>query len=319
MSEQIHLSADIPDELAGLRLDQALAKLFPDYSRGQLSKWIKAGQVQLADRQPRPRDAVRAGEKVVVAAELENIDESWRAEPIALDIVYEDDAVLIINKPAGLVVHPGAGNPHGTLVNALLAHAPALIHIPRAGVVHRLDKDTSGLLMIAKTLPAHHSLVSQLQNRSVKREYQAVINGVITGGGKVDQPLGRHPVDRKKMAVVKTGKPAVTHYRLVQRFRGHTHVRCQLETGRTHQIRVHMAYLRHPLVGDPVYGGLRFGKGLTESARTVLSGFRRQALHAGLLGFEHPESGEEMRFEAPMPDDMQQLIAILQEDAESSE
>lgn len=319
MSEQIHLSADIPDELAGLRLDQALARLFPDYSRGQLSKWIKAGQVKLAERQPRPRDAVKAGETVIVEAALENVDESWRAEPIALDIVFEDEQVLIINKPAGLVVHPGAGNPNGTLVNALLAHAPALIHIPRAGIVHRLDKETTGLLMVAKTLPAHNSLVDQLQNRTVEREYQAVINGVITGGGKVDQPLGRHPVDRKKMAVVRTGKPAVTHYRLVQRFRAHTHIRCQLETGRTHQIRVHMAHLRHPLVGDPVYGGLRFGKGLSETARTALSGFRRQALHAGLLGFVHPQSGDKMRFEAPLPEDMQQLIAVLQQDLESSD
>lgn len=319
MSEQIHLSADIPDELAGLRLDQALARLFPDYSRGQLSKWIKAGQVKLAERQPRPRDAVKAGETVIVEAELATVDESWRAEPIALDIIFEDEQVLIINKPAGLVVHPGAGNPNGTLVNALLAHVPGLIHIPRAGIVHRLDKETTGLLMVAKTLPAHNSLVAQLQNRTVEREYQAVINGVITGGGKIDQPLGRHPVDRKKMAVVSTGKPAVTHYRLVQRFRAHTHIRCQLETGRTHQIRVHMAYLRHPLVGDPVYGGLRFGKGLSETARTALSSFRRQALHAGLLGFTHPQTGDKMRFEAPLPEDMQQLLAVLQQDLESSD
>lgn len=319
MSEQIHLSADIPDDLAGLRLDQALAKLFPDYSRGQLSKWIKAGQVMLDDRQPRPRDAVKAGESVVISAELANVDESWRAEPIALDIVYEDDAVLLINKPAGMVVHPGAGNSHGTLVNALLAHVPELIHIPRAGIVHRLDKDTTGLLMVAKTLPAHNSLVSQLQARTVDREYQAVINGVITGGGKVDQPLGRHPVERKKMAVSRSGKPAVTHYRLVKRFRAHTHVRCKLETGRTHQIRVHMAHIRHPLIGDPVYGGLRFGKGLSDTARDALTRFRRQALHAASLGFEHPDSGDWVHFEVPIPEDMQKLLTILQQDAELTE
>lgn len=315
MSEQIHLSADIPDELAGLRLDQALAKLFPDYSRGQLSKWVKAGQVSLGDRQPRPRDPVKAGEAVVISAELANVDETWHAEPIALDIVYEDDAVLIINKAAGMVVHPGAGNSHGTLVNALLAHVPELIHIPRAGIVHRLDKSTTGLLMVAKTLPAHNSLVAQLQARAVDREYQAIINGVITGGGKVDQPIGRHPVERKKMAVSRSGKPAVTHYRLVQRFRAHTHVRCKLETGRTHQIRVHMAHIRHPLVGDPVYGGLRLGKGLSDTAREALTRFRRQALHAASLGFEHPDSGEWVSFEVPIPDDMQQLLTILQQDA----
>lgn len=319
MSEQIHLSADIPDELAGLRLDQALAKLFPDYSRGQLSKWVKAGQVLLGDKQPRPRDVVKVGESVVINAELANVDETWRAEPIALDIVYEDDAVLIINKAAGMVVHPGAGNSHGTLVNALLAHVPELIHIPRAGIVHRLDKSTTGLLMVAKTLPAHNSLVAQLQARAVDREYQAIINGVITGGGKVDQPIGRHPVERKKMAVSRSGKPAVTHYRLVQRFRAHTHVRCKLETGRTHQIRVHMAHIRHPLVGDPVYGGLRLGKGLSETAREALTGFRRQALHAASLGFEHPDSGEWVSFEVPIPDDMQQLLTILRQDAELPE
>ncbi len=315
MSETIELHSEIPDQLTGMRLDQALASLFPDYSRGQLTEWIKAGEVLLDNNQRRPRDKVHAGEQIVIRATLQVQDEHWQAEALHLDIVYEDEEVLILNKPAGMVVHPGAGNHQGTLVNALLNHAPSLTHIPRAGIVHRIDKQTTGLLMVAKTLRAHKSLISQLQERSVLREYQAVVGGVLTAGGTVDEPLGRHHIDRKRMAVTETGKPAVTHYRVVERFRAHTHIRCKLETGRTHQIRVHMAYIRHPLVGDPVYGGRMHGKGLTEACREAVIGFRRQALHAGLLGFEHPASSELVSWEVPIPDDMQAMISALQLDA----
>lgn len=320
MAEIIKLDGTIPEESDGLRLDQALAQLFPDFSRGQLSKWIKAGDVLLNDSVPKPRDKVRPGDNININAELQVQDEQWQAEKIALDIVYEDDHVLILNKPTGMVVHPGAGNHQGTLVNALLAHAPGLVHIPRAGIVHRLDKNTTGLLMVAKTLQAHNSLIGQLQERTVLREYQAIVTGVLTAGGTVDEPIGRHHIDRKRMTVSDSGKPSVTHYRVEQRFRAHTHIRCKLETGRTHQIRVHMAFIRHPLIGDPVYGGrFKMPKGMSEMAREQLQSFRRQALHAGLLGFEHPESGEMVSWQVPIPDDMQHLLTILQQDLETND
>jgi 23S rRNA pseudouridine1911/1915/1917 synthase len=320
MSEKIHLDDLIPEEFSGMRLDQALAKLFPEFSRGQLTKWIKAGDVSVDNKQLRPKDSVNGGEKIVIQTELASQDDSWTAETISLDIVYEDDDVIILNKPAGMVVHPGAGNQQGTLVNALLAHAPQLSSIPRAGIVHRIDKSTTGLLMVAKTLQAHNSLVSQLQARTVVREYQAIAVGVMTAGGTVDEPIGRHHLDRKRMAVSHTGKPAVTHYRVEQRFRAHTHIRCKLETGRTHQIRVHMAHIRHPLIGDPVYGGrFRQAKGMSESCREALQGFRRQALHAGVLGFKHPTTGEDVRWEAELPEDMQHILTILAEDAREAE
>lgn len=316
MSEKIQLDDVIPEELSGMRLDQALAKMFPDFSRGQLTKWIKGGDVSVDDKQLRPRDSVSGGEQVIINTELTTQDESWTAEPITLDIVYEDDDVIIINKPAGMVVHPGAGNQQGTLVNALLAHAPQLANIPRAGIVHRIDKATTGLLMIAKTLQAHNSLVSQLQARTVVREYQAIAVGVMTAGGTVDEPIGRHHIDRKRMAVSHTGKPAITHYRVEQRFRAHTFIRCKLETGRTHQIRVHMAHIRHPLLGDPVYGGrFKIPKGMSESCREAIQGFRRQALHAGLLGFKHPSTGEDVSWQIDLPEDMQQILEKLSEDA----
>lgn len=316
MSEKIQLQEIIPDELGGMRLDQALAKLFPDFSRGQLTKWIKAGDVTVDEAILRPRDSVIGGENVIIDTELQSQDESWSAEPIALDIVHEDDDVIIINKPAGMVVHPGAGNHQGTLVNALLAHAPQLANIPRAGIVHRLDKATTGLLMVAKTLQAHNSLVSQLQARTVQREYQAIAIGVMTAGGTVDEPIGRHHIDRKRMAISQTGKPAITHYRVEQRFRAHTHIRCRLETGRTHQIRVHMAHIRHPLLGDQVYAGrFKMAKGMSESCREAVQGFRRQALHAGLLGFKHPASGEDVSWQAPLSEDMQTILKLLADDA----
>lgn len=318
MSDTIELEDLIPEDMNGLRLDQALARLLPDYSRGQITKWIKAGWVQVDNRIMRPRDSVHGGEQVHIRARLEVQDASWIAQPIKLNIVHEDEDIIIINKPAGMVVHPGAGNREGTLVNALLAHAPQLANIPRAGIVHRIDKGTTGLLMIAKSLQAHNSLVSQLQARSVLREYQAVVVGVLTAGGTVDAPIGRHHVDRKRMTVSQTGKPAVTHYRVEQRFRAHTHIRCKLETGRTHQIRVHMAHIRHPLLGDPVYGGrFKFPKGMSEPGREAVQHFKRPALHAGLLGFLHPASGEPVSWEAPIPEDMLALIAQLQTDMSS--
>ena len=315
MAEQLHLEGIISDESGGLRLDQALAQLFSDYSRGQITKWIKAGYVQVNDKVLRPRDSVMGGERVVIDAEIEVVDDTWIAEAINLDIIHEDDDIIILNKSAGMVVHPGAGNHDGTLVNALLHHAPQLEGVPRAGIVHRIDKGTTGLLMIAKNLQAHNSLVNQLQERTVLREYQAISMGVMTAGGTIDEPIGRHPVDRKRQAVTGSGKHAVTHYRVVQRYRAHTHVRCKLETGRTHQIRVHMAHARYPLLGDPVYGGrIRLPKGATEATQAALQGFRRQALHAGSLGFIHPGTEQEVAWQVDMPEDMLDILAVLAKD-----
>mgnify|MGYP000370306139 CR=1 FL=1 len=315
MSELLQLDGVLFDESMGMRLDQALAQLFSDYSRGQITKWIKAGYVQVNGKILRPRDSVMGGEHIIIKAEIEVVDDLWIAEAINLDIIHEDDDIIILNKPAGMVVHPGAGNHDGTLVNALLHHAPSLESIPRAGIVHRIDKGTTGLLMIAKTLQAHNSLVTQLQERTVLREYQAIAMGVMTAGGTVDEPIGRHPVERKRQAVIGSGKHAVTHYRVAHRYRAHTHIRCKLETGRTHQIRVHMAHLRYPLLGDPAYGGrLRLPKGASEATKTALQGFRRQALHAGSLGFLHPASGEEVSWQVEMPDDMLDMLAVLAKD-----
>ncbi len=308
------LRASVPDSAAGRRLDQVLAELFPQYSRSRLSAWLKAGQVSVDGRAMRPRDKVFGGEAVELCPEME-ADERWQAQAIPLDIVYEDEAIIVIDKPAGLVVHPAAGNPDGTLLNALLHHEPALAEVPRAGIVHRLDKETSGLLVVARTLESQIELVKQLQARSMGREYIAVCNGVLTGGGSVDAPIGRHPVDRKRMAVVRDGKEAITHYRLLQRFRAHSQIRLKLETGRTHQIRVHMAHLRYPLVGDPLYGGrLRLPPEAGEELIATLRGFRRQALHAEHLELNHPLSGELVGWEAPLPEDMRRLIAVLERD-----
>jgi 23S rRNA pseudouridine1911/1915/1917 synthase len=307
--------AVVPAELGGQRLDQALAALFPDYSRSRLQGWIRAGQVRVDGRELRPRDKVEGGEEIVLSATLED-ETRAEAEPIRLSILHEDADVLVLDKPAGLVVHPGAGNPAGTLVNALLHHRPDLRVLPRAGIVHRLDKDTSGVMVVACTPAGHASLVRQLEERSVRREYEAVCVGVMTGGGTVDAPIGRHPVDRVRMAIRDGGREAVTHYRVVARFRGHTHVLCKLETGRTHQIRVHLASIRFPIVGDPVYGGrLALPKGASTALIEALRGFRRQALHAARLEFTHPASGDLVRFEAPLPADLDQLLAALRADA----
>ncbi len=312
------LAALVPPEAAGRRLDQVLAALFPDYSRTRLQQWLRAGQVTVDGKTPRPRDPVWGGERIVVTAVIE-VETPWRGQQeIPLDIVYEDPALIVINKPPGLVVHPGAGNREGTLVNALLHYAPELVTIPRAGVVHRLDKDTSGLLVVARTLPAQKRLVEQLQARTVKREYAAIVVGVMTAGGSVEAPVGRHPRERTRMAVVPGGREAVSHYRVLERFRAHTYITVQLETGRTHQIRVHMAHLHHPLVGDPVYGGrLRLPADCDPALREALRGFKRQALHAGALGLVHPESGEALHWKVPLPADMQQLLEALRADARS--
>ena len=314
MDKEIHLKALVSDQQAGLRLDQALSQMFPDYSRSRLQTWIKAGQVTVDGKELRPRDRVYGGEEVVIETVIEE-DEGYQSQDIPLDVVYEDDSLLVINKPAGLVVHPAVGNRSGTMLNALLHYAPELAGVPRAGIIHRLDKNTTGLLVVAKTLAAHKDLVEKLQSRDFEREYQTVVNGVMTAGGTIDAPIGRHPVDRTRMAVNERGKPAVTHYRVVERFRAHTWVRVQLETGRTHQIRVHMAYKRYPIAGDPTYGGrLRLPSDSSESLINTLRSFRRQALHAARLGLQHPETGEMMQWEAPIPEDMEQLIQALQQD-----
>ncbi|OBS09030.1 23S rRNA pseudouridine(1911/1915/1917) synthase RluD [Acidihalobacter prosperus] len=313
MPPNASLQFDIPPEFAGRRVDQALAQLMPDYSRTRIKDWIEAGRVTLDGRVPRPRDSVTGGEAVSVRPLVAVIHED-RAQAIALDIRHEDDSLLVLNKPAGLVVHPAAGNPEGTLLNALLHHAPDLATLPRAGIVHRLDKDTSGLMVVAKTPGAHQALVAALAAREVSREYLALVQGELIAGGTVEEPIARHPRDRKRMGVVPGGKPAISHYRVIERFVGHTLVRVALETGRTHQIRVHMSHIRHPIVGDPVYGGrLRLPPGSDEALTNTMRGFRRQALHATRLALAHPVSGEHLVWDAEPPDDMTTLLAALRE------
>ncbi|HEY7379212.1 MAG TPA: 23S rRNA pseudouridine(1911/1915/1917) synthase RluD [Steroidobacteraceae bacterium] len=305
----------IPSRLAGMRLDQALALLLPEYSRSRLKGWIEAGRVSIDRRQPRPRDLVSGGERVAVEAEIAT-DATVAPQAIELDLIHEDRELLIVNKPAGLVVHPGAGNRDRTLQNALLHFDPALAALPRAGILHRLDKDTTGLLAVARTLAAHTELTRQMQQREVEREYEAICSGVMTAGGTVDRPIGRHRSDRVRMAVREDGRDAITHYRVVARFRAHTHVRVSLETGRTHQIRVHFAHLRHPLVGDRTYGGrLLLPRGATAELVKALREFPRQALHAGRLKLRHPQSGERVEFQAPLPADLRGLLAVLRKDA----
>lgn len=317
-TENREFIALIDEEQSGRRLDQAAADLFADFSRSRLKQWILGGQLTVNGEQRRPRDPVIAGERLRLLAESEP-RVSIAPQRIPLSIVWEDDEVLVIDKPAGLVVHPGAGNPAGTLQNALLHHRPALAEVPRAGLVHRLDKDTTGLMVVAATETAHAALVRQLEARSVRREYEAVCRGVLTAGGTIDAPIGRHPVDRLRMTVRNSGRPAVTHYRVIRRFRGHTHLLARLETGRTHQIRVHLAHAGHPLLGDPVYGRLQLPAGATPALIESLRGFRRQALHARRLAFQHPASGETVAFEAELPRDFRQLLTILARDARSAD
>ncbi|MFI2813102.1 MULTISPECIES: 23S rRNA pseudouridine(1911/1915/1917) synthase RluD [Microbulbifer] len=316
MTDQVELELEVPAQMAGLRLDQAAAELIPDYSRARLQAWIKGGQLTVDGRAARPRDKLFGGERLSLRAELEPAGE-WRAQKLDLRVIYEDESLLVLDKQPGLVVHPAAGNPDGTLLNGLLHHCPQLEKIPRAGIVHRLDKDTSGLMVVAKTLPAQTGLVEQLKQRTVSRQYDAIAQGKITGGGTVDAPIGRHRQNRLKMAVLAHGgKEAITHYRVQERFRAHTLVRCQLETGRTHQIRVHMAHIRHPLVGDPLYGGRsRVPPEAGEALLQELRQFPRQALHAAELALVHPGSGEEMHWSTPMPADMLHLLELLRADA----
>jgi len=315
MPETIRHSLTIPPERAGQRLDQVLAELLNQYSRTRIKEWIDAGAVRVNGGRLRPRDKVLGGEHIEVDALLPDAV-TMAPEPIALERVYEDSHVLVIDKPVGLVVHPGAGNAAGTLQNALLHFDSDLSRLPRAGIVHRLDKDTSGLMVVARTVEAHTALTRAIEAREVEREYEGVCAGVMTGGGTVEAPIGRHPVDRVRMAIRADGREAVTHYRVLQRFRGHTHVRLKLETGRTHQIRVHLAHIRYPLVGDRVYGGrLTLPRGATATLIEALRGFRRQALHAARLAFEHPVTGEPVACEAPLPADMRTLLEVLAQDA----
>lgn len=318
MTKHISLKAEVSEQLSGNRLDQIAAKLFPEYSRSRLQSWIRDGALLVNNKQLRPRDRIETGDLLVVEAQLEST-ESWIAEPLPLDIIFEDEHLLVINKATDVVVHPAAGHQQGTLLNGILYHHPAQKELPRAGIVHRLDKDTTGLMVVAKSLPAHADLVSQLQAREVSREYEAVVHGVLTGGGTVDRPLGRHAVNRKKRAVVEMGQEAITHYRVINRFRSHTHVQVNLETGRTHQIRAHMAHLNNGLVGDPLYGGrFQLPAACSNELGDCLRNFKRQALHARRLALIHPISRKEVSWEVGIPADMQELIMQLRNDTDLS-
>lgn len=302
---------NVPLEHGGLRLDQALVKMFPEYSRSRLQDWIEQGLVSIDGKAGTVKQKVWGREKIVVSPQLHPSEQAYQAEDIPLDIVYEDDDIIVVNKPVGLVVHPGSGNWTGTLLNALLFHAPELSEVPRAGIVHRLDKDTSGLMVVAKSLVAQTALVRQMQARSVKREYLALVWGELDYDATINVPIGRHPSQRVKMAAVENGKEAITHYSIEANFASCTLVRCRLETGRTHQIRVHMTYIGHPLVGDSVYQ-----KGVQKCApevRELLNSFPRQALHATQLALEHPVTGEWMEWHAPLPEDMEVLLDELDE------
>ena len=312
---QITLSAEVQPEQIGQRLDQTLAELFPEYSRSRLKTWIEADLVKLNDRITNiPREKVLGGEKIEITVEVED-ETRFEPENIPLNIVYEDDDIIVINKPKDLVVHPGAGNPNGTVLNALLYHYPPIAEVPRAGIVHRLDKDTTGLMVVAKTIPAQTKLVRDVQKRKITREYEAVASGIMTKGGTVDQPMARHATKRTLMAVHPMGKPAVTHYRIMENYRNYTRLRLRLETGRTHQIRVHMAHIAHPLLGDQTYGGRpRPPKNASEDFMEVLRNFKRQALHAVMLRLAHPITGEMMEWYAPLPDDFVELLNALKAD-----
>lgn len=307
-----YLEALVPIQCHGMRLDQVAAELFPDYSRNRLASWIKEGRLMVDGRTVKPRDKATASAQVTLMVTHEPVID-WQPQRLPLDIIFEDEHILVVNKPAGVVVHPAAGHADSTLVNALLAHAPELDALPRGGIVHRLDKETSGIMFVARTSLAHKSLVAQLSERTVSRTYCAVCTGALTGGGKIDAPIDRHPMARTKMAVVADGKPAVTHYRIAHRFKHYTQLQVNLETGRTHQIRVHMAHRKWPLIGDPVYGGRqRVPAGASDLLISTLRGFPRQALHAQALEFEHPASGDWMEFETDLPDDLVNLLEVLE-------
>ncbi len=309
---------NLSEEFAGKRLDVVLAELFPEYSRSRLKIWIEQGQVLVNGKTAKPKKKLAGDEKLQLTVQTIESEVACEAEDIPLDIIYQDEALIVVNKPANFVVHPAAGHYTGTLQNALLHFDESLNAIPRAGIVHRLDKDTTGLMVIARNLSSHKLLVDQIQQHDVIREYQAVVHGVMTGGGRVDQPIGRHPRDRIKMAVRENGREAVTHYRLLQKFREHSHVKVKLETGRTHQIRVHMSHLHHALVGDPVYAGRqRIPAGAQQELVDFIQGFKRQALHAWRLTFSHPDQEKMVSFEAPLPNDLQKLIELLHADLQA--
>jgi 23S rRNA pseudouridine1911/1915/1917 synthase len=308
-------TTQIPQQLSGQRLDVALAEMFPQFSRNRLKQWVQDGQILLDGEVVKPKARVFVGQWLGLNIEPSDENESCEPEDIPLDIVHQDEALIVINKPAGLVVHPAVGHRSGTLQNALLFHDAALSRVPRAGIVHRLDKDTTGLMVVARTLQAHTYLVDQLQQRLITREYQALVHGVLTGGGEINQPIGRHPRDRLRMAVREDGREALTHYRLLQRFRCHSHIQLKLDSGRTHQIRVHMQYLRHPVVGDPVYAGrMRLPPNASAEFTAALQNFKRQALHAWRLSLQHPDTGESLSWEVPIPADMEALRLLMLDD-----
>jgi 23S rRNA pseudouridine1911/1915/1917 synthase len=316
-----NIMLSIPMDMGGRRLDVALQQLLPEHSRSRLQAWIKAGLVTLGGETTTAKTKVWGGEEVLINPPENAQENAFKPENIPLDIVFEDDTILVINKPAGLVVHPAAGNWSGTLLNALLYHAPQLNDVPRAGIVHRLDKDTSGLLVVAKTLEAQTSLVRQLQARTVKREYRAIVWGQLWRNGTINQPIGRHSHARTKMAISRTGKPAITHYEVLERFGVHTYLRCQLETGRTHQIRVHMQFLKAPMLGDPVYGigNIIPHKLMTQTLRDAVTGFNRQALHAVKLGLMHPKTNEFMEWQIELAEDMKGLLEAMRHEDPSGD
>ncbi len=311
MTDREILEGVVPIEMGGERIDHVVAELFSDYSRSRLQQWIKSGELLVDGEKVKQKFKVIGEEKITINAAVEEVVEMV-PQDIPLDIIYEDDDIMVINKPVGMVVHPGAGNKDGTMMNGLLFHDAELAKVPRAGIVHRLDKDTSGLLVVAKTIHAHKHLVEQLQERTVSREYMALVTGNVVSGGKIDEPMGRHFVDRKKMAVVQEGKEAITHYRVQERFENHTLVKVKLETGRTHQIRVHMTHIKHPLVGDQVYGGrLQLPKHCSEEMKMALRGAKRQMLHAWRLALIHPMTGEELGWECELPDDIEDMLELM--------
>ncbi len=318
-AEHVNIEAVVPQDMDMQRLDKVAAALFDQFSRSRLQSWIKQGDITVDGKVLKPKEKVEAGQLVKVDTQLEAQVEHQPAQPIDLDIIYEDESILVLNKPSGLVVHPAAGHQDNTLLNGLLYHCPQLENVPRAGIVHRLDKDTTGLMVVAKTLEAHHSLVAQLQDRTVSRQYYAVVQGVVTAGATIEKNIGRHPTNRQKQSVLDFGgKEAITHYRVVEKFRAHTWVRCQLETGRTHQIRVHMASVQFPLLGDKLYGGRpKLPKGATPELVEALQRFPRQALHAFKLGLYHPDDGEYCEWEIDIAKDMEQLLGSIREDTKA--
>lgn len=303
----------VPPELTGQRLDRAAANLFPEYSRSRIQLWIDGGELLVDGQKGRRRDSVVAGMKLSLKPVTESQGD-WQPQDISFPVVYEDEDILVIDKPAGLVVHPGAGNWDGTLLNGLIHKYPDLIEVPRAGIVHRLDKDTSGLMVVAKNLAAQNNLIKQLQARSVTRRYNAIVLGGPTASGLIDEPIGRNPKNRLKMAVVAKGKEAITQYRVKQKFNSHKLLELKLETGRTHQIRVHLAHNNWPILGDPLYGGKsRLPKGCSDALRAAIESFPRQALHAVQLQLVHPKTGELVSWDSPLAADMQIMLEALED------